>query len=151
MIPEVVRMQTFTNEKYGLTEYDPKKNLLNKVHKQANQATLDEINKPRSVTGFQRVATAPAGSNENHQRSTYNPEMSRIMVVPKETHAALTGRSMTAGFQSSPIKNFQGSLNSTLNNFGYSAMSKFTAYATQMQENSNAVVTARQLGFKIKG
>jgi hypothetical protein len=52
MIPEVVRMQTFTNEKYGLTEYDPKKNLLTKAHKSANQATLFEITKPRSVTGF---------------------------------------------------------------------------------------------------
>lgn len=92
-------MQTFTNEKYGLTQYDSKKNLLKKAQQTANQATLDEITKPRSVTGFKRGATAPAGSDDKHESiSTHQPEISRIMVIPKETFSAMAGRSMTAGF-----------------------------------------------------
>jgi len=93
----VKKMKTFTNEKYGLTTYNSKTNLLANTNRSANQSILDEITKPKTVSGLNRRVTTAPEKNDGLQRSAYNPETSRIMVMPREAPTtALSIRTGTA-------------------------------------------------------
>jgi len=88
----VKKMHTFTNEKYGLTMISSKTNL--QANNSANQSVLDEIAKPRTVTGLNRMVSTAPEQNDRLRKSAVDPETSRIMVMPKE--APTTFRSGTA-------------------------------------------------------